>query len=387
MANKIDSKTKRDRLKPRREPYWAKVRAGAYVGYRRSSNSEKGGSWIARYRGEEGKQYYRALELPNHLTPNEYDTAVAEASKWFDSLKAGVKPKAGTIGEAADDYLKDLQVRKGDKAKTDAEGRIRRYIRPKFGDTRIDKLTTADLRSWVNDFVPQKGTSEQVRKAKASANRNLRTFKALLNHAHSNGHAISSLAWDRVKAFEKKKVEVARKAFLSREQLQALIDKTSGGFRQLVIAAALTGARYGELCTLRVRDLDKAAGFLRVTEGKTGARDIPLTADIRQHFTELAKNKLPDAYLLTKDDGTPWGHSDQDELMRDAVKAAKLPRDVVFYTLRHSFIAFAVSSGMDIYSVAKVTGTSIKMIEDHYGKFLKDRVIEAMTQASIVSVA
>lgn len=387
MANKIDSKTKRDRLKVRREPYWAKVRAGAYVGYRRSSSSDSGGTWIARFRGEDGKQHYRSLDLCEHLPPNEYDAAVAEANKWFDSVKAGAKPKAGTVDEAADDYLEDLQARKGDKAKADAEGRIRRYIRPDFGSIRVDKLTTPRLRKWLNDFVPAEGTVEQIRKAKASANRNLRTFKALLNHAHENGLAISSLAWDRVKAFEKKKVEVARKAFLSRDQLQNLIDQTSGGFRNLVITGALTGARYGELCALRVRDLEKSAGLLHITQGKTGARVVPLTVDMKRHFSELAKNKLPEAFLLSKDDGKPWGHSDQDELMRDAVKAAKLPRDVVFYTLRHSFIAFAVNSGMDIYSIAAITGTSVHMIEQHYAKLLKDRVRKAMARASIVTVA
>ncbi len=54
MSNEIDSKTKRDKLAPRREPYWAPLQKGAAVGFRKLENGT--GTWIARWRDEEGKQ-------------------------------------------------------------------------------------------------------------------------------------------------------------------------------------------------------------------------------------------------------------------------------------------------------------------------------------------
>ena len=45
-------------------------------------------------------------------------------------------------------------------------------------------------------------------------------------------------------------------------------------------------------------------------------------------------------------------------------------------------ILILISAKMDIYSVAEITGTSIRMIEKHYGKLLKDRVRDAMTIAA-----
>lgn len=382
MPKLIDTKAKRDRLAARREPYWDKVQAGAYVGFRRTGD---GGTWIARFRGKDGKQRYQSLQLPEHLACNEYDAAVTEARNWFSALDAGMKPRENTIGAAATDYLKDLEIRKGRRAKADASGRLERCILPKFKDKRLDKLTTADIKTWLNDFIPAEATKEDVRKAKASANRNLTTFKAVLNHAHRNGLCVSSLAWDRVAAFAK--VDGARREFLTHKQLQTLVDNTSGAFRDLVVAGALTGARYGELCALRVKDLDKAARVLHVREGKTGERIIPLTPEMQKHFTKFAQGKLPEAFMLVKDDGRPWAHSDQDELMRDAVSKSGLPRGVVFYTLRHTFIAQAIGAGLDIYSIAAIGGTSIAMIEKHYGKLLKDRVREAMEKALVVSLA
>lgn len=56
--------------------------------------------------------------------------------------------------------------------------------------------------------------------------------------------------------------------------------------------------------------------------------------------------------------------------MRDAATAAKLPKGTVFYTLRHTFIASALTGGMGIHQVAKMCGTSVRMIEKHYDKFL-----------------
>src|SRR5262245_136884 len=44
-GNKLDTKTARKALKPRGKPYWARVREGLHLGYRRSIY---GGAWVAR---------------------------------------------------------------------------------------------------------------------------------------------------------------------------------------------------------------------------------------------------------------------------------------------------------------------------------------------------
>jgi len=376
----IETKAKRDRLVKRREPYWAKIQKGGSVGYRTTS-----GTWIGRYRLEDGKQAYQALTLPSHLAVNEYDAAVSEARAWMSSLMAGAKPTGNTVAVAAEEYLASLRINKGPRAAADAAARVKRCILPVFKSKRLDKITTAEIRRWHHALLPDGLTGDALRKAKASANRNLATLKALLNFGHSEGMCISSLAWDRVKSFEK--VERARPDALDPEQIEALIRACNGAFRDLVISGALTGARYGELRALRTKDLDQRSKTLHIREGKTGARDVPLTPPVFDHFSRLAKDKLPEAYLLTRDDGKPWAHSDQDKLMREAVKRAKLPRSVVFYTLRHSYISQAIGTGLDVFSIGAITGTSIAMIERYYGKLLKEQVREKMTRNPVIMLA
>ena len=377
MTNKLDTKAKRIRLAKRREPYWHKLILGGYLGYR---VGVKGGSWIARYRMEDGKQTYKSLELPAHLPQNEYDIAVSEASKWFEGINQGGRARPGTVKEAADIYIKYLDRKKGDRAAADARGRINLHILPNLENIPLDKLRSDQIEDWHASFVVE-GSDEKIRKSKATANRNLTTFKAMLNHAYKKRLIQTTWAWTGVDKFQH--TESAREEYLDRGQIKKLLEASEGHFKKLLTAGALTGARYGELAKLKARDLDKHRDLLNIPRGKTEPREFPLTKQTKAFFVEQTKGKLPEAYLLTKDGVKPWGPSDQTKLMREVVEKAGIPSSVVFYTLRHSFIADLINE-MSIFNIAKITGTSIKMIEDHYGKLFKDRVTEVLERSSLV---
>ena len=377
MPPSIDTKAKRERLSKRREPYWHKLILGGFLGYRVGAT---GGSWIARYRGEDGKQHYKSLTLPAHYALNEFDCAVGEANKWFNMQQQGFRAKPGTVQEAADNYLEYLEQEKGQSSAKDARGRIKLHILPVFADTPLDKLKHQQIRKWVHSFVAE-GSNEEVRKSKATANRNLTILKAMLNLAYKDGLVTSNRAWRAIDKFAKQ--DGARKDFLNSDQVKSLLDNSEGYFRDLLKAGILTGARYGELCKLRVSDLDKTNGLLNIPHGKTEPRAFPLTHTTKAFFVKMAKNKLPDAPLLTRNGKDAWGHGDQSKLMREAVKKAELPDTVVFYTLRHSFIADVIDKNMNVFDIAKITGTSTDMIDKHYGKLFKDRVVEVLEMSSL----
>ena len=378
MPPAIDTKAKRDRLAKRREPYWHKLILGGFIGHRVGS---KGGSWIARFRGEDGKQHYKSMDLPPHLPQNEYDIAVGEAQKWFESQNQGFRAKPGTVQEAADNYIEYLELKKGKSAADNAKWRINRQILPVFGKIPLDRLKLQQIRKWLHSFVAM-GSDEEVRKSKATANRHFATLKAMLNLAYKEGLVHSDRAWKGVERF--KNSDGSRKDYLNSEQVKKLMDATEGHFQDLLKAAVLTGARYGELCRLTAGDLDKDNGLLNIPYGKTGSRTFPLTKGTKDYFSKKAEDKLPDAPLLTKDGVNPWRSSDQTRLMRKATEEAGLPKTVVFYTLRHSFIADLIDKNMNVFDIAKITGTSIEMIEKHYGKLYKDRVIEVLERSSLV---
>ena len=209
---------------------------------------------------------------------------------------------------------------------------------------------------------------ELLRKSKDTANRVLSMAKASFNLAFNSGTVASDSAWRKVKPF--KSVTASRKVFLTDEQVGRLLDKTTGGFHTLIKAAILIGARYGELVSAKVEDFDAKDGTLWLS-GKTGPRTIDLSDDAIAFFKQVSRDKLPQAALLTRDDGYPWAKGLQGRRFQTARIKAKLPRDAVFYSLRHYYISKALLAGMTTQALAENTGTSALMIDKHYAKFTR----------------
>jgi len=88
---KIDSRSARSKLPKRREPYWTIISAGCAIGYRKGA---KGGTWIARLRGDDDSQHYDALGAaddarePDGLTVFSFTQAKEEARKFFSGRRA-----------------------------------------------------------------------------------------------------------------------------------------------------------------------------------------------------------------------------------------------------------------------------------------------------------
>ena len=98
--------------------------------------------------------------------------------------------------------------------------------------------------------------------------------------------------------------------------------------------------------------------------GKTGGRTVPISDSAVVLFKRLSKDKLPAAPMFSMDDGEPWKHSTWwAEAVRDAAERAEPPKGVSLYVSRHSFITEALRGGMATLDVARLTGTSLQMIQ------------------------
>lgn len=370
MANPIDSKTKRDKLSPRREPYWTPIKKGAAVGYRKLENGN--GTWIARWRDEDGMQKYRALgEF------NDFDEAADVARQWVVSCEGGVTHKATTVKGVCEAYVDALNAEGRKDTAKDAKGRFNRLIySATIGKLAIDKLKTSNIQKWMNEQIDEDDDAddEDIRRSKDSANRNLATFKAALNLALHNRLVATDAGWKTVKAFAKVGAQ-RRDAFLSMDQRKALLAACPDDLKQLVKAMLLTGARPGELAKLNATDFDKRLGCLTLT-GKTGQRTVAISTAAAAFFTESAKDKIGTTPMLATSFGQRWNKDLWKKVYKEAVTAAQLPETVVMYSLRHTAISEMILAGMDSFIVAKLTGTSVAMIEANYGH-LRHNVVTA----------
>jgi len=375
---KLDTRSARTKLPVGKTMHWVSLDRGKELGYRKNGN---GGVWVAKLVSPKLRKEQRLGGADDVLDPNgtsvlSYSQAQEKARAWFAQMEEQLAGKAGpsraalTVAEACGRYVDYLRA----EAKTaeDAEQRIRKHVLPTLGSRPVAELTLTELERWRNSLVRYDDDDPEVeRRSKDTANRLLNYLKAALNRLMqdpSDG-ITNDHAWRHLKPFEA--VGKSREVHLDQEQMARLIGTATGSFRQLVIGALLTGCRAGELQKMRVADFHKVTGTVHVAGGKTGKRDVVLTQEGIRFIRQLAEGRPGNAHLFVRDDGSLWGKSHHNRPMQKAVKEATLPEGTCFYSLRHTYASQALMAGMNVQLLAENMGTSITMIERHYGKFTK----------------
>lgn len=378
-SSTLETREARSRLKPRHAPYWKKIHKGLAIGYRKGP---AGGSWIIRRAAGASYTFETIGAADDHADANGKDVlryAEAQRKAFDEAVRA--EPSNYTVKEAAEDYVGYLKAKK--KSGYTAEMYINAHVLPTFGERKVQALTRDEIEKWHNKLAltPKRlrgkgkptlveidDDPESIRQRRNSANRILGVFKALLNRAKKT-KKLTAAPWDDVEPF--RGVNGARKVFLQEDQCRRLINAAQGSLRAYIQALLYTGARPGkELEFIRVQDFDPEAGTLHIPDGKTGARDVYLTKEGVRFFSRLAVGRKPDDYLIVKDDGATWGKNHYARSFKEAATAAKLPNDTNAYSLRHTYISLALKNGMNLQVLAESCGTSIKMIEEHYGKYV-----------------
>jgi integrase len=165
-------------------------------------------------------------------------------------------------------------------------------------------------------------------------------------------------------------------------ELDAVAAELSARYRPLPSFAAATGLRPEEWAALERRAIDRAAGIVTVCRtvsdgelvelGKTGGslRQVPLSRRALAALDELPPRldtpllfPAPAGGLLNLDNfrRREWGI---------AVKASGVRTPARIYDLRSTFASNGLAAGVTVFELARVMGTSVRMIERHYGALL-----------------
>jgi len=386
MATKIDTVSSREALRPRKEPYWTKRSDGQFVGYRRTPDSS--GNWHARFRLKTGDQLTRGLgaldEYPAH---ERYSRAVALADEWFQHLSKGGSTTRRTVLDACDAYVEHARQENGDAAAEDLAGRYRRWVeKDPIGEIELAKLDRADVKAYRQRLVraPKKSRDgAQEARSKDTVNRDMAAVRSALNLAYRDGVVITDFAWrEPLKAF--KNATKRRSLYLDMEQRRAFIKAAPRDLAMFLRCLCALPLRPGALAGLVVADFDIRIGELKVGQDKHGGqRRIVLPKQVADVLVEAAKDKLPAAPLLSRADGKAWNKDAWKDPIKDAAKLADLPDATTAYTLRHSVITDLVTGGLDLLTVAQISGTSVAMIEQHYGHLRSDIAASALAKLVI----
>jgi integrase len=384
---RLETREARTRLNVRSKPYWRSIEQGVHLGYRRLNG--RSGSWCTRiYLGNQ-KYLVEALGLADDLS-DANDSKIL--NYWQAQRKArerAAKAARSTtwsgpflVSDATNAYLD--WMRENRKSASDTAKKIAVFIDPKLGGINCAALTTEIIREWHSDLAKQPARirsgigkdqnfrkhsaedRESVRRRRATANRLLTVLKAALNRAWRDERISDDKAWRRVKPFEN--VDAARVRYLSIQEADRLIKASAPDFRQLVLAALHTGARYGELTRLRCEDYNADIGRIAIRTSKSGKpRYVVLTDEGCAYFARICAGRPAGELMLKYRGHREWRASEQGRAIAATCKRAQLA-PVNFHALRHTWASHAVMNGVPLLLVAKNLGhADTRMVEKHYG--------------------
>ncbi|MGH2844061.1 MAG: tyrosine-type recombinase/integrase [Solirubrobacteraceae bacterium] len=166
------------------------------------------------------------------------------------------------------------------------------------------------------------------------------------------------------------------------EELRAIAVEMTPMYAPLPLFAAATGLRPEEWQALERGDIDRQAGTLSVLRtvsggaitalGKTSTsrRQVPLSGRAIQAL-DLIPAQLHTPLLFPAPAGGLL-HLDnfRHREWAPAIEASGVAQPARIYDLRSTFASNALAAGVSVFELARVMGSSVRMIERHYGALL-----------------
>lgn len=207
-------------------------------------------------------------------------------------------------------------------------------------------------------------------KAKELSNAAINTYIQTLNHIEGffKDRGLPYRFMEGIESLPKTQSEII---ILSVEEIEKILDthleyKNRNGVlcdnldnKYLILTSflAMTGCRFEEAASLKLKRLDIANGkaTLVATKNKKN-RFIYFDGPIKQYLSELIKNKNPDDLVFTNSKNQHIHPGDFNNDLRLRAKKAGIEKRVHAHLLRHSFATHLLVAGVDVTMVSTLLG-------------------------------
>lgn len=367
-----------------------------------------------------GKQRQRTLgpaSGPDVMSTRQARRALEAVRAELEAAEAqcATKDKNGTLKAVAEEHYRHLQGEIRDSTLTDYRGYLDRHLIPFFDDVPLDSIRVRD----VEDFVRyQRNEAKQHRLNRDGSPKVGLAGSTIVNHVNYL-HSIFEFALRREivttnPVSPAKKPKVRRQdqdfSYLSLEQVDAVIGAVADDYlgstdRALLLTAAHTGLRQGELIALRWDDVlwDLAAVRVRASisrgsagepKSETSRREVPMTKRVAD---ALRGHRAVSHYSTDRDfvfphplTGNPFDPNKIRERFYSAMVSAGFSHmigqgggGIVFHSLRHTFGTQMASAGAPLVAIKEWMGHADIQTTMIYAKWSKDREAErALVEAA-----
>ena len=364
-------------------------------GLKVSRNGRK--SYVCQYRHGGGRSgNSRRITIGVHGSPWTVNQARTEARKLLGRAANGEDPasrrqedrKRISVAQLCDLYLENGCSTKKQSTITTDKGRIERHIKPLLGRKKITDITRADVSRFLQavangktaaDVRTKKRGRAIVKGGKGTATRTVGLLGGIFSYAVDAG-LIDTNPVHGVKRYADKKLD----RYLSQQELVALgnalqaAEEIPENPSALAIVKLLifTGARKGEIESLKWCDVDFKTGHLRLSDSKTGQKSIPLNAGGLAILNDLRRTD-GNEYVFPALQGT--GHYVGTPKVWRRVRMTAGLADVRLHDLRHSFASIAVSGGLSLPIIGALLGHASSATTQRYAH-LGDDPLKSATE-------
>lgn len=328
----------------------------------------KNSSWRVGYRAPDRRQRYKTFsrKADADLFAATVETDVARGD-WTN-------PRLGkvTVAEWARQVeATRLNRRRSTVARDDSY--LRSLVLPTFEEFRLIEVQPIAVQHWVAELHADGYAPATIRKAYEILGR---IFTAAVESRLIPRSPCQGVKLPRIEQTEKR--------FLSPAEIQNLADTIHPRFRALVLTAAYSGARFGELAalglqhyeprkrTIRIeRTLSEVRGILAFGEPKTRAarRTVSIPVWLVDVLTEnIATYPGDDGLIFTAPAGGPLRRTSfRTRYWRHAVRSSA-GEPCRFHDMRHTHVALLIAQGAHPQVIASRLGhTSVRTVLDVYG--------------------
>lgn len=145
---------------------------------------------------------------------------------------------------------------------------------------------------------------------------------------------------------------------LSQQEVKALL-KSCTLLKHSILLATIYGCglRCAEVRQLSIADVDLSRGMLHVKNGKGGKdRYVPLGAMLTRGIAKYVQAEHPQQWLFEGNDGACLSQRGTQWVVSEAVKKARIIKEVSTHTLRHSYATHLLEQGLDIVTIKELLG-------------------------------
>lgn len=336
------------------------------------------GRWQVRYRDPETGQ----LRPAEKTYPTKSDAQVALAQIEADiSRGQWSDPDAGAVHfeEYATAWLRDRKL--ADRTRERSESVMRLHILPTFGAGTMADVTTARVRSWRGKLLAAGVGEPTVVKA-------YQLLRALMNTAVDDELIRRNPC--RIKGADR--YDVPERPVLSVAEVFAVADAIAPRYRLLVLLAAFTTLRFGELAALRRRDIDlegltvsvrrsqaelqDGRLFDKAPKSAAGVRAISFPAelldDVIRHLEQFA-GPGRDGHVFVGPQGGQLRRSNFRDDWVSARTTAGVTSELHFHDLRHTGNTLASTAGASTRELMTRMGHSSSRAALIYQHMTSDR--------------